>query len=148
MRPLTARLEVSYCSIIITNHQLITVIRFISKSYTHPWKGYANSLHLVLHANEIFFSKNVRDNNQTRPWFLSGLLAPCMCLNRGSIDPYRQLRWISFVALFISEYKSLFPIYYGEMISNDTRILHLLIHKLRIIMSTADGLVMGSADFF
>ena len=37
MRPLTAWLEDSYCSItFIANHRLITVIRFITKNYTHP----------------------------------------------------------------------------------------------------------------
>ena len=36
MRPLTVRLEDGYCSITVVNHQLITVIRFVSKSYTHP----------------------------------------------------------------------------------------------------------------
>ena len=28
------------------------------KSYTHPWKGFANKLRLVLHACEIFFLEN------------------------------------------------------------------------------------------
>ena len=50
-----------YCSITVANYQLITVIRFISKSYTHPYKNFANKLHLVLHAYEILFSKNVRE---------------------------------------------------------------------------------------
>ena len=36
MRPLTARLEAGYCSITVVNHRLITVIRFVAKSYTHP----------------------------------------------------------------------------------------------------------------
>ena len=36
MRPLTARLEDGYCSITVANHQLITTIRFVSKSYTRP----------------------------------------------------------------------------------------------------------------
>ena len=36
MRPLTARLEDGHCSGTVTNHQLITVIRFVAKSYTHP----------------------------------------------------------------------------------------------------------------
>ena len=36
MRPLTARLENSCCSITVVNHQLIIVIRFVAKSYTHP----------------------------------------------------------------------------------------------------------------
>ena len=35
MRSLTARLEDSYCSIIVANHELITVIRFVAKSYIH-----------------------------------------------------------------------------------------------------------------
>jgi len=35
-RPLTARLEDGYCSITVVNNQLITVIRFVAKSYTHP----------------------------------------------------------------------------------------------------------------
>ena len=53
MRPLTAWLENSYYSIIVANHQLITVIRFVVKNYTHPWKDFANRLHLVHHACEI-----------------------------------------------------------------------------------------------
>jgi hypothetical protein len=36
MRPLTARLEDGYYSITVANHRLITVIRFVAKSYTHP----------------------------------------------------------------------------------------------------------------
>ena len=35
MRPLTARLEDGYCSTTIANYRLITVIRFVAKSYTH-----------------------------------------------------------------------------------------------------------------
>ena len=35
MKPLTARLEDDYCSVSVANHQLIIVIRFIAKSYTH-----------------------------------------------------------------------------------------------------------------
>ena len=35
MRHLTARLEVGYCNINVANHRLITVIRFVVKSYTH-----------------------------------------------------------------------------------------------------------------
>ena len=50
MRHVTARLEYGYCSITVANYRLITVIRFVSKSYTHPWKGFANKLSLVLHA--------------------------------------------------------------------------------------------------
>ena len=30
------RLEDSYCSITVANHWLITVIKFVAKSYTHP----------------------------------------------------------------------------------------------------------------
>ena len=60
MRPLTAHLEDGYCSITVANHLLITVIRFVAKSYTHPWKGFTNRLHLVFHTCEIPFSKNMR----------------------------------------------------------------------------------------
>ena len=63
MRPLTTWLEYGYCSITVTNHQLITVIRFVVKSYTHSWRDFANRLHLILHACEIFFSKNIRTSN-------------------------------------------------------------------------------------
>jgi hypothetical protein len=31
-----SRLENGYCSITIANYQLITVIKFVAKSYTHP----------------------------------------------------------------------------------------------------------------
>ena len=31
-----ARLEYGYCSITVSNHRLIIVIRFVAKSYTHP----------------------------------------------------------------------------------------------------------------
>ena len=36
MRSLTARLNDSYCSITVADYELITVIKFIAKSYTHP----------------------------------------------------------------------------------------------------------------
>ena len=68
MRHLTVWLEKCYCSITVENHQLITVIRFIAKNYTHPWKSFANRLYLVLHAWEILFSRNVREKNQTGHW--------------------------------------------------------------------------------
>jgi hypothetical protein len=41
------------CSITVTNHQLIMIIRFVAQSYTHTWKKIANKLHLVLHTNKI-----------------------------------------------------------------------------------------------
>ena len=69
MRPLTAWLENGYCSIIIAYHQLITVIRFVVKSYTHPWRSFANTLHLVLHVYEILLSRNMCAMN-------SGMQAP------------------------------------------------------------------------
>ena len=49
MRSLTVRLEVSYCSITVSNHRLITVIRFVSKSYTRLWKSFANYWFLTKH---------------------------------------------------------------------------------------------------
>ena len=36
IKPLTVRLEYVYCNITVANHQLITIIRFVAKSYTHP----------------------------------------------------------------------------------------------------------------
>ena len=40
--------------ITVANHRLITVIRFVAKSYTHFWRGFANRLHLVVLAYKIF----------------------------------------------------------------------------------------------
>ena len=59
MRSLTVRLDDSYCTITVANHRLITIIRFVVKSYTHPWKSFTNKLRLVLHACEILFSEIV-----------------------------------------------------------------------------------------
>ena len=59
-RLLTVWFEDGYCNITIANRRLITVIRFVVKNYIHPWKNFANRLHLMLHAYEIFFSKNMR----------------------------------------------------------------------------------------
>jgi len=70
MRPLTARLEDGYCRITVANHRLITVIRFVAKSYTHPYKDFANRLHLVhlvLHACQILFSGSVRARKAAQP---------------------------------------------------------------------------------
>ena len=55
MRSLTAWLKNGYCSITVANHWLITVIKFVAKSYIHPWKDFTNRLHLALHACKIFF---------------------------------------------------------------------------------------------
>ena len=57
MRLLTARLEDGYCIITVVNHRLITVIRFVSKSYTHPWKGFTDKFRSVLHACICLFLK-------------------------------------------------------------------------------------------
>ena len=57
MSPLTARLEDDYYNITVANHRLITVIRFVAKSYTHPWIFFANRLHLVHHAYGFSFRK-------------------------------------------------------------------------------------------
>jgi hypothetical protein len=29
------------------------LIKFVAQSYTHPWKDFANNVHLVLHASKI-----------------------------------------------------------------------------------------------
>ena len=53
-RPLTARLDDSYCSITVTDYGLITVIRFVEKITLIPKKNFANKLCLVLmHEKEI-----------------------------------------------------------------------------------------------
>ena len=64
--------------ITVANHQLITIIRFVAKSYTHPWRSFANKLYLVLYACEILFLGNVHSRNprilglnQTRPLITS-----------------------------------------------------------------------------
>ena len=67
MRHLTARLERGYCSINIANQRLITVIRFVVKSYTYPWKVFVNKLHLVLHALKILFSGIVCRSCRSEP---------------------------------------------------------------------------------
>ena len=65
MRYLTARLEDGYCSITVANHQLITIIRFVAKNYTHLWKDFANRLHLAYHPCEILFVALDSAGNQT-----------------------------------------------------------------------------------
>ena len=63
IRSLTTRLADSYCSITVANHRLITVIRFVTKIYTHPWRGFANKLHLALHASSRSgYSRDSRAN--------------------------------------------------------------------------------------
>ena len=54
----------------VANHRLITVIKFVAKSYTHPLKNFTNKFYLLLYACEILFLKNVRAifiECQTRP---------------------------------------------------------------------------------
>ena len=55
MKSLIAWLEDDYYSIIVTNHRLITIIRFVAKNYIHLWKSFINKLHLVAHALKILF---------------------------------------------------------------------------------------------
>ena len=63
MRPLTARLEVLQITVAI--HRLIIIIRFVVKSYTHPWKDFANKLCLVLYTCEILFSRILCDRSRS-----------------------------------------------------------------------------------
>ena len=61
-----------YCSIIVVNHWLITIIRFIAKSYIYPWKNFINRLHLVLRTYKIFLWKTCALESsaiQTGPWY-------------------------------------------------------------------------------
>ena len=66
MRSLTVWLEDGYCNITVANHVLITIIRFVAKSYTHPWIDFANKLHLVAYAYKISFVAQIMLANQTR----------------------------------------------------------------------------------
>ena len=65
MKPLTVWLDDGYCSITVANRRLITVIRFVVKSYIYPWKDFANKLRLVLHAWKILFSGIARATHAT-----------------------------------------------------------------------------------
>jgi len=76
MRSLTAWLDDGYCSITVANHQLITVIRFIERSYIHPWKAFAKRLYLARYICKIPFYKIQEEANQTRPIFSSKKLNP------------------------------------------------------------------------
>ena len=96
MRHLTARLEDGYCSITVANHRLITIIRFVVKSYTHPWKGFANKLHLVLHALKILFSGIVCRSCRSEPnraWFeASGLFGSAFSFRQQKIYSLHPLQ--------------------------------------------------------
>ena len=57
---------ICYCSVTVTNHSGIWLIRYILKSYTHPWKSFANKLRLVLHACIRLFMYNVTKHGQCK----------------------------------------------------------------------------------
>ena len=61
-RPLTARLEDGT----VVNHRLITVIRFVVKSYIHLLKNFVNRFHLDLHAESRRWVLDYFLGNQTR----------------------------------------------------------------------------------
>ena len=97
MRPLTVRLEDNYYSITVANHQLITVIRFVVKSYTHPWKSFANKLRLVLHACNILFSEIVRATRAKQPPKIKDVAATWTWWLILVMSINRVLVWFSFV---------------------------------------------------
>ena len=94
MRSLTARLENGYCSITVANPQLITVIRFVSKSYTHPWKNFANKFRLVLHACEIFFSGIMCDKCDRKPNRASCTVADTALSHRIHVTAGSSVWWV------------------------------------------------------
>jgi len=108
MRPLTVRFEDGYCSITVVNHRLITIIRFIVKNYTHPWKDFANKFRLVLHAYEIFFSEIVCDSHDRKtkqgPYTVCMPCPPCLHLpGQIRLKPYGAARpFIYFLLLCLS----------------------------------------------
>ena len=90
MRSLTAWLENDYCSITVANHWLITIIRFVAKSYTHSLKKFgpcpaaswcarsdadragppvAAALRCMVHA--VWRWPRSRSGLQGHPWFVS-----------------------------------------------------------------------------
>ena len=69
MRSLIAWLKHGYCSIVVANHRLITVIRFVAKSYTHPQRDFANKLYLVFHAESRIGILESLECNQTTNLF-------------------------------------------------------------------------------
>ena len=50
-------LEHGYCSITVSNHGLIRLIRFGSQICTYLWNFFANRLHLILYTCKILFSR-------------------------------------------------------------------------------------------
>ena len=67
----------------VANHRLIIVIWFIAKSYTHPWRDFANRLHLVLHAEARISVLGNLERNQTGPISVIELLDwCCVCIKR------------------------------------------------------------------
>ena len=64
VRSLAAQLEDGYCSITVVNHRLITVLRFVVKSYIHPWKDFTNKFRLVFYPFDFFLGTRVHGNKQ------------------------------------------------------------------------------------
>jgi len=92
-----------YCSITVAKYDETWVIRFVSKNYTYPWKGFANRLHLVLHADVCLFVQTWFDRypNMTLaplytvvPSALHRGLAPLLlCMQSRSRVGRRTPRW-------------------------------------------------------
>ena len=59
MRYLTTQLKNNYCSIIVANHKLITIIIYVTQCYVHLWKNFANKFCFVFHACKITFVAQV-----------------------------------------------------------------------------------------
>ena len=88
MRHLTAWLEDGYCSITVAHHQLITVIRFISKNYIRPWKDFTNRLHLILHAKirDVTQNQTHRRSLDAQPPASTGPMCLCLSVPRRSLS--------------------------------------------------------------
>ena len=57
-------LEYGYYNIIVSNYELIMLIKFGSQSCTYLWKRFVNRLYLILHVCKIFF---LRKNFHRKP---------------------------------------------------------------------------------
>ena len=69
-----------YCSITVANYGGTWLIRFVSKSYTYPWKSFANKLCLVPYTYICLFVKRIWGWKPNMAIFTLYLRAPLLRL--------------------------------------------------------------------
>jgi len=85
-----------YCSITVAIHDGTWLIRFVSKSYTHPWKGFANKFRLVLHACIRLLVKKIswfKPNSLCITWLIKALCGNRLQSTLRHRDQWRRLTW-------------------------------------------------------